>query len=199
MKLSAVTLAIVISTIFVCPNFGQQHDLSFWSRNTSLSAFPWYFYGNKKVLVDARYNFDEEKTVGVCVGKPISKENLTFIPEACGYFGKMNGYGPEIMISTKKGIFESFSQNQYVHATKGDSFFYHWTDTQWKIKRRFSLGIGGQAYKEISSESSGQIDIGPSAKFVISKNTYFKVWQVWSIGPQNSGEPKTFLGVGFIW
>jgi len=180
--------------------FSQEHDVSFWSRNTSLSAFPWYFYGNGKIVLDTRFNFDAEKTAGVCIGKSFSKkENITLIPEACGYLGKTNGLGPELLVMTKKGKFNSFSQNQYVHGIGNTSFVYHWTDVQWQVQKRISVGADGQIFKEMSKAPTAQVDLGPSTKLILSKHVYFKFWPAWSIGPQNVGEKKIFLGLGYTW
>ena len=190
MKLIALFIAIA-------PLFGQQNDVSFWSRNKELSAFPWYFYGGKKVTVDARFNFDAAKTAGVCLGKKLGGESLTLIPEACGYIGKTNGYGPELLVLSTKGKISAFSQNQWLQGVGSPSYFYHWTDIQRKLTKNLSVGVGEQIFKEISDEK-GQIDLGPSFRPTFGP-MYFKIWPAWSIGPANIGMLKLFLGVGYAW
>ncbi len=175
--------------------FGQQNDGSMWFRNSK--PIPWYMYVGKKATVDLRYNFDADKTGGACLGKAFGKESLTLIPEACGYIGETNGYGPELLILSSKGDWFTFSQNQFLQGVGSPSYLYHWRDIQRKVRKWVSIGGGEQIFKEISS-LPGQIDLGPSMKFILGK-TYVKIWQAWSIGPANRGQHTSFIGVGYAW
>lgn len=189
--------SLIFAILIVCSTlFGQENDLSMWAKNTAV--IPWYLHIDKKVVVDLRYNFDAKRTGGICIGKAIGKESLTLIPEACGYIGQTNGYGPELLILAGHGKYSVFSQNQFFQAVGGDtSYFYHWTDFQIKVVKGFSAGFGEQICKSINDDP-GQIDVGPSVKLAVGK-IYFKFWPTWSVGPANRGEFATLVGVGYAW
>ena len=66
--------------------FGQNNDLNIWSRGGK-SEYIWFVHYGDKIVVDGRYNYDDDKTVGFCLGKKIGPDSLAFVPEVCGYAG----------------------------------------------------------------------------------------------------------------
>lgn len=158
----------------------------------------------ENVVVNVRHNFDATDTLGICVGKNFSISNgtLFLVPEACGYSGRADGFGPELLVIGNKGRASFFSQNQYVRGTRPeDSFVYHWGDLLIKTNRYLSLGVDWQAFKTTNISAPVAIDIGPVAKVTI-KRMYFRVWSCWAIDPNNPsrrGDPTLFLGIGYTW
>jgi hypothetical protein len=199
MKLRILLFAI----IFLCPIFGQQNDMSFWTRSTagSTSPIPWFMHFGDKFVVDVRHNYDAKNTAGLCLGKKFGGEALSVVPETCGYIGRIDGFGPELLVLGSKGRVSLFSQNQYVYDTHlKESFVYHWTDILVKVHKNVSLGVDWQVFKPTDFSAPTAVDIGPAAKVTLGK-IYLRAWPCWSIDPRDParrGNPTLFLGVGYV-
>ena len=182
--------------------FAQQHDFSMWTRSTTGSTvvIPWYMHFGDKFVIDARYNYDAKGTFGGCIGKSFGGKNLSLVPEACGYIGEVDGFGPELLVMGSKGKTSLFSQNQYVHGMNSrDSFLYHWTDLLLKTNKNLSLGVDWQIFKLTGISAPVAVDVGPAVKVMFGK-VYFRIWPCWAIDPKDSarrGNPTLFLGVGY--
>jgi len=142
----------------------SEHEVNLWSRNTTVS--PWYFYTGKFVL-DARYNFDLDKTGAFCIGKSLGGEKFSIIPEACGYAGTYNGYGPELWILSETKSYSVTSYIQYAKFLDTDSFGYAWIQAERKIGRHVEFGLGGQALK--NGANPFEADFGPAGSLKFGK------------------------------
>lgn len=196
---------LIFAIIFLCPTlFGQQNDFSVWTRSTAgeTVVIPWYMHLGKKAVVDVRYNFDAKNTAGICLGKKWGDETITVIPEACGYIGDLNGFGPEFLVLGSKGRINLFSQNQYIRGSlPSNSFVYHWVDLVASVNKYIALGVDYQVFKLTNVSAPTAVDIGPAAKITVGK-MYFRLWPCWGMDPKDAnrrGNPTLFLGVGYVW
>lgn len=192
-------LILVMIMIFSASSYGQErnsrgtHEVSLWSRNASI--YPWYFYTGEKFTADLRYNFDEDRTAGFCLGKQFGKKAFSVIPEACEYIGQAFGLGPELWILSETDKISIESYVQYVKMFNTSSYGYIWLQSERKITRHFGLGLGGQALKV--ARERFEADLGPALKFTIGKRGYMSLLPMWRITPGERG--KTTLYTGFGW
>lgn len=194
----------LILLLAVSPAFAQS-DLSFWNRygcGENLS-YPWYTYFGPKIVVDARYNFDQKKTAGIYAGKMLGGKKFTAIPTGGALFGKYNGISPQIYFMSSAGRFNYFSQHQYVKGIGSHDFQYHWIDILVTANKHLSAGVDWQIYHEWRGNVA-ENDIGPSAKYVFGPvrreekevSPYLRIWYAKSVGPANKGADFLYAAVG---
>jgi hypothetical protein len=199
-----LALAVLIMSS-LASSAAAQHDLSVWRRSTSAGTatlYPWYFY-NGKVNIDTRYNFDVDDTAALCLGKSLGGKRFSFIPQACGYLGELDGWGPEFYLLGSWGKISFFQQFQYVEdfrsQAEGDaSFFYHWTDLLVEVHPRVQLGADAQFYARNLRGGYLRTDVGPAMR-LNWRGWYAKCWVAWSVGTDDKGLRTTFLAVGKAW
>jgi len=172
-----------------------QHDISVWGRralgDTHIS--PWYIYAGSFVA-NLRYNFDSESTAGACLGRGFGS-GVILVPEACGYFGDMSGFGPEVLVFGDWPMATLFIMTQYVRGLDDNpNYAYNWTSLLGKATPNLRAGADLQVFR---MTGYSQVDAGPSARLVLGL-AYLHVWQAWSLGPENSGRPMTFIGIGYV-
>ncbi len=204
MRLSLLLVVITLSDmtgLFAQSQAPQEpsgsQEISLWSRNTE--AYPWYFYTGKKFTADIRYNFDQQKTAAVCIGKKFGKDEFAVIPEACGYVGKTNGYGPEVWFLSDTKKYSLMSYVQYTKMLDTTSYGYSWFQGERKISR-FGFGFGGQVLK--NGSSSLEVDFGLSSKVTFGKVSFnfLPMWRVTSskLGePTGRGDITIFTGIAY--
>jgi hypothetical protein len=166
--------AIIVFLLLAAPCYGQstqdaetKNGVMLWSRNSTV--FPWYFYSGDKLTADMRYNLDQDKTAGFCIGKSFGKKELSVIPEACGYAGKSNGYGPELWVMSDTKKYSVTSYIQYAKFLDTNSFGYAWLQASRKVGKRVELGLGSQAVKEGGNKF--ELDLGPAANLKLGHFT----------------------------
>lgn len=172
------------STAETASAFKASHSISLSATNGK-SLSPSYFYSGKRVSAEVRYNWDDDNVGAVCIGKPIGKDSFKLIPEACGYVGKWNGYGPEMWILSETHRFSVVSYVQYVKTVDANQMGYSWFQFQRKASKWLNFGIGGQVLKDGSSPVA--VDLGPIVKF-IHKRVDFYINPTWRTTTQGRGE-----------
>jgi hypothetical protein len=172
-----------------------QHDISLWGRRTlgDTQASPWYVFAGSFVA-NVRYNFDAQDTAGACLGKGFGT-SVVLVPEACGYFGEMSGFGPEVLVFGDWPTATLFMLNQYVRGLDGNPHYaYTWTSLLGKATPSLRAGADLQAFR---MTGFSQVDAGPSFRVLLGP-AYLHAWQAWSLGPENRGRPMTFVGMGYV-
>lgn len=201
----------VVSAI-ICACAGSalgQSDLSYWDRQAygENISYPWYTYFGKKIVVDARYGFDQKKTAGLYVGKQIGNRTFSAIPAGGVLFGAYNGISPQIYLIANTGRFSLFTQSQYVKGLgSSNDYQYHWVDTLVSANKHIAAGVDWQVYHEWAAHYA-EHDIGPSAKITFGPlqrgdkeiSPYIRMWYARSLGPDKKGVDLfyTALGVSF--
>lgn len=167
-------------------------DLSVYNRlvtNTGeYTPIPWLTYSYGDYFLDARYNFDQEKTYGVFVGKSFGPLTLAAGP----MMGEYKAWSAESYISFSSQNDCMIFMYQYAWGNKGYfNFTYQWIEYLHSLSPTVSVGIGQQAY---SDPSGAFVEAGPVAKIILGK-IYIKPWVTYDF--QNKFV-KTFLGIGYL-
>lgn len=191
MKLFFATLVAMLAT--AATTSAQTQEVSLWSRNTGI--YPWYFYTGRVVVVDARFNFDEKKTLAGCLGKKFGGKVLNIIPEVCGYAGQENGYGPELWVLHDSKKYSVMSYVQYARFLKAPAFGYAWFQTEMKISW-LGIGVAGQATKE--KQGTLDVDFGPSVKINFGRKIHLGVMPMLRVTPTGRMEKTVFLNLAYM-
>lgn len=183
---------MLVATMVATPSFSQNHEVSVWSRDGSIS--PWYFYSGSKVVVDVRYNLDLDKTLGSCLGKTFGEESFSIVPEVCAYLGEENGFGPELWVLSETKRFSVTSYFQYARFREVKSFEYSWFQAERKISR-LGLGLAGQTTKE--KDSTTDVDLGLSTTINLSEQTSLRVIPMWRVTKIDKGDRTLLVGLTY--
>ena len=184
------SLALFFVILTATTVFAEDHQLILWTRGKFVT--PWYFYTGRHLTAEARYNLDQEKTATVCLGKQIGKESFSVNPEACGYVGKENGYGPEVWVLSETSKSSITSYVQYAKFKKTSAFGYAWFQQETKVTKHVGLGGGVQLFKE--GKSGVDFDLGPSVKVRTGK-LMFNVLPMWRTTPTDRGKLTISSGI----
>ena len=163
-----------------------QHDLSLYrksiysSGSVEHSFYPWYMYSGT-IFIDARYNFDWEKTVGVFAGKSFGTDALSVVPTLgllTGFGGdSYDGISPQVYLMGRGETYAFTLLNQYAFGVDGSpNYLYNWYEIF--LTKPFAwleLGVTEQTYYEFSDGSKMQADIGPGTRVTVGL-VYGKVW-----------------------
>jgi hypothetical protein len=136
-------LVSAVCTLVCCSQLAAQHDVSFWNRHGfgEELQFPWYTYFGEKFTADARYNYDQKKTLGLYFGKKFGSRKFSVVAEAGMLAGQYKGIGPELHILASVRGWEVFTQSQYSKGLKGcTDFQYHWVDVLRPIGKHWAVG-----------------------------------------------------------
>ncbi|MBI5733271.1 hypothetical protein HY967_04990 [Candidatus Jorgensenbacteria bacterium] len=185
-----------------------QHDLSLYRKtvysagSSDASFYPWYMYSGL-VFVDARYNFDWDKTTGVFVGKSFGSDALSVVPTLGALFGpEYKGVSPQVYLMGKGETYAFTLLNQYSAGISGNnSYLYNWYEV-FICKPLDWLEVGGteQTFYEFVDGSKVQMDIGPGIRATLSNvsssgfSMYGKVW--YSVSPTDTDVSKLYFTVG---
>jgi hypothetical protein len=172
---------------------GSEFEVSYWQRGSQKS--PWLFYTHKSGLVlDARFNLDEEGTAALCVGQEIGSEKFSIVPEFCGYQGQFAGYGPELWVLSETEKVSVTAYIQYARFLNTSSYGYAWFQSEYKLTKNVGIGAGGQALKW--SKDKTEVDLGPSLKIWLGK-WYINVVPAFRVTPLDRGKLTPVFGLGY--
>ena len=194
----AIRVILVALVLVVPASVFAQHDFAVWSKvdQSDVTVIPWYVYNGSSLLVDARYNFDQQKTAGAFVGRAFEVRGVSVMPYAGALVGDYDGISTQINAFAGFDVYTVFVMNQYSRGIgEGHAdFIYHWVDALWHPNPRLALGIDGQVYKE--SGIPLLVDVGPVVKILPASYFYVKAWG--TVDPKNSWDKKFFVGIGFL-
>ena len=102
-----------------------------------------------KLHLEARYNYESEKTVSVWGGFNIAGGNkfeYLFTPMLGLVAGDVTGLAPGLEMTLGFHGFELYSESEYFidPGTSDNNFFYTWTDLTWSPLDWLWVGISGQ-------------------------------------------------------
>lgn len=113
------------------------------------------FYG------EVRYNYDQINTIGVYLGYQFSigkKQQHNLIPQIGFLYGDYVGTSFQFYYQLLHSKFEINFQNQYgLSFNNLSSFYYNWSDIQFKVRKKINFGSSIQIYKD---KNSKYIDLG---------------------------------------
>lgn len=177
-------------------NTEQEIEVSLWSQDGG-NLSPWVFYRGDKITAETRYNWDDKGVYGTCIGKQFTfgKKSLTLIPEACGYTGRYNGYGPELWVISEKEKFFFSSYIQYASMKRTTSYGYLWLQSDYKFSKNFGLGPGLQSLKDGSRANA--TDVGLSLVFRKGK-FYANFIPLWRVTKDGRGSFTNYGGIGYV-
>jgi len=134
--------------------YGVETDLYF----TDPFVFLPIFTANKgKLHLEARYNYEDLKTVSAWVGYNISGgEEFEYLitPMVGGAAGRTNGIATGLEFTFGLIGFELYSESEYLFdfESKENNFFYNWTDFTYSPLDWLWFGISGQLTKVYETE-----------------------------------------------
>jgi hypothetical protein len=134
--------------------YGVETDLYF----TDPFVFLPIFTANKgKLHLEARYNYEDLKTVSAWVGYNISGgEDFEYLitPMVGGAAGRTNGIAPGLEFTFNYAGFELYSESEYLFDLESNenNFFYSWTDFTYSLSDWLWFGISGQMTKVYETE-----------------------------------------------
>ena len=192
-----ISLFLVVALPPAC---AQSNDLSVWDLHTERGGYtPYvqYLHVGGKVVAFARYNYDAPRTAGLCAGPKIGHDSFAIVPEACGYYGKTRGYGPEVLLFSETRMVSFVQQTQYFLGTAGARrFVYDFTDLRVKMGRHLSAGAYAQFFNELGQKP--QTDVGPSGRVNIGK-AYVFISPMASASRTTRGQKTVLIGLGYTW
>lgn len=163
-KFVLIFLALIIK---FCQCNAQQEDTIFhdagfyntiqWSAVEPTSIIPQAWIYIKDFYLEARYNYEDKKTVSLYFGRAFSfdkKAVWEITPMVGGVFGKTNGVSPGFNFDLEYKRFSTFTQCQYTIDLKdiNKSFFWDWTGFNINISKHFGLGGSLQAFQPNSGD-----------------------------------------------
>ena len=147
----------------------------------------------KKNYWEARYNYEDAKTVSLFWGHPFyvsKKMELEIIPTLGLSAGNFIGGSSALQLNAENDRFEFYSLNQYslCFTDVNRSFFFNWSEAIYKFKKVVKLGAALQYTEsmpqknwEETAESTHQVDVGPVIGFEYKKfylcGYFFNFWQ----------------------
>jgi len=136
----------------VSPNWNLSPELNFYFIPDDFFIIPVFKADNKKVHLEARYNYEDRETFSGWIGYNMSGgKNFTYTitPMLGGVVGRTDGVavGLEMTLAYKR--IELYSESEYLldaHATE-DNYFYIWSDLTYSPSENFWFGISTQRTK----------------------------------------------------
>lgn len=140
-----------------------------WSRDTKMNFVPqvWFYAGN--FYVEGRYNYEDEKTYSVHLGRPfeIPELKMEVTPTVGLVFGNFKGYSLGLNTDVSAPKIAMSSENQYCFSPVNTNFFFSWLKATTPVIKNFNLGASWQYNLDPSSHT---FDVGPMISF--SKNGF---------------------------
>ena len=168
MKNIFVVSISILSALFLSGTLAQEQDTletSDWEYGVETDLYftdPFVFLpiftANKgKLHLEARYNYEDLKTVSTWIGYNISGgEEFEYLitPMVGGAFGRTNGIATGLEITFGFVGFELYSESEYLFdfESKENNFFYNWTDFTYSPLDWLWFGISGQLTKVYETE-----------------------------------------------
>ena len=149
-----------------------------WSKDSKMMFVPQAWFYAKDFYVETRYNYEEENTFSVHLGKPFEIEELkTEVTPTVGLvFGDYKGYSVGLNTDFYSSHLSGSTENQYVFSSVNTNFFFSWLKVTTPITKNFGIG-GSWQYTQEPFEST--FDAGPMISF--TKNAF--EFQLFSYNP----------------
>jgi len=197
MKLRFILCFVLALAINLCIAQKQDtvfHDGGFyntiqWSGAESTQIIPQAWIYIKNYYLEARYNYEDHRTVSLYFGKAFSfgkKAEWEIIPMIGGVYGKTIGISPGFNFQFEYKRFSTFAQCQYTIDLKNinNSFLWDWTGFNINISKHFVLGAAVQVFQPNTGEPF--YNAGPMISFhhqSFSIEAYaYNLWQQFPIG-----------------
>ena len=172
------------------------HDAAFfntieWGKEEHPYITPQAWFYIKDFYVEARYNYEYEKTGSLYFGRSFTckkKVDAEIIPMIGLVYGETKGISPGFNFKLDYKKNSTSTQCQYTFDLNDDnnSFFWDWTTAYIRINEHF--GIGSAFRVLIPKSGNNDIKIGPMLRYEIKscilEACAFNLWQkhpVWSI------------------
>lgn len=168
MKNIFVVSISILSVIFFSDILAQEQDTletSDWEYGVETDLYftdpfvflPIFTADKGKLHLEARYNYEDLKTVSAWIGYNISGgEEFEYLitPMVGGAFGRTNGIATGLEFTFGLIGFELYSESEYLFdfESKENNFFYNWTDFTYSPLDWLWFGISGQLTKVYETE-----------------------------------------------
>ncbi len=124
-------------------------DLNFYFLQDDFFLLPVVRADKGKLHLEARYNYESEKTISVWGGYNISGGNkleYLFTPMLGLIAGDLVGIAPGLEMTLGFHSFELYSESEYFidPVSPDNDYFYMWTDLTWSPKEWLWVGLSGQ-------------------------------------------------------
>jgi len=168
MKNIFVVSISILSVIFFSDILAQEQDsleASEWEYGVETDLYftdpfvflPIFTADKGKLHLEARYNYEDLKTVSTWIGYNISGgEEFEYLitPMVGGAAGRTNGIATGLEFTFGLIGFELYSESEYLFdfESKENNFFYNWTDFTYSPSDWLWFGISGQLTKVYETE-----------------------------------------------
>ncbi len=163
-----------------------------WTDAEMPTMIPQAWIYIKDYYLEARYNYENKKTVSLYFGKSYEHDKklyYEFIPMIGLVYGQMKGISPGFNLKIDYKRFTSSTQCQYTYDLEDqyNSFFWDWSNFYIKVNKNIALGCAVQ----INSSKSGDnyTNFSPALRFehksFIFEANAFNFWEkypLWSFG-----------------
>ncbi len=130
-------------------NYGVSQDYYIY-QNSGSAIVPLIYYETKNHWYTvARYNYEEDQTLSLQLGKKFSREgsiSYSVIPLAGLLAGKFNGLSICMQTEIEAGKFSLFTEPEYCFQLKepAEKFFYNWSEFSFQLSKSFYTGVAMQ-------------------------------------------------------
>jgi len=139
------------------PKWSHSFENNFYFYKADFSYLPVYSADMDWLHLEARYNYEDMKTVSAWFGYNFSGGNdfeYTLTPMAGLVAGNINGIAPGLELCFGFRGFELYSESEYVFdfKEKETDYFYTWTDLSYSPVDWLWFGLSGQLTKSYQTE-----------------------------------------------
>lgn len=132
-------------------------DMNFYFFKDDFIILPVLRVDINKLHLEARYNYESEKTVSVWTGYNLSggkNFEYLFTPMLGLVIGETSGFAPGLEMTLGFHSFELYSESEYFvdPGTAENDFFYMWTDLTWSPTDWIWVGLSGQRTRLYESD-----------------------------------------------
>lgn len=191
-------LAICITPGLSQPAFSVEQYSFVGAGQNSLLAPVAHFQTQNKWYAEARYNYEEVRTLSLYAGRTFSREqefSWSLTPVVGAIAGRMNGgsFGLNSAFSYHKFNFSSQAQYSISSATRYENFFYNWAELCYQPVDWFYTGLAMQHTRIYATQTVAD----PGLLMAFS----FGQWTVplYSFNPFINGETYYVVGINWEW
>ena len=139
------------------PTWNHSLENDFYFYKDDFLYLPIYSANKDRLHLEARYNYEDLKTVSAWGGYNFTGGNdfeYTITPMAGFVAGNINGLAPGLEFDFGYKGFELYSESEYVFdfKEKENDFFYNWTDLSYSPTDWLWFGLSGQMTKLYNAE-----------------------------------------------
>jgi hypothetical protein len=158
-------------------------------------ASPTFAGDHDKLHVEARYNYEAQRTGSLWAGYNVSAGKKLVIeatPMIGGVFGSVNGVAPGLEFTLTYKKMELYSANEYIFdtSTKAGNFFYTWTQLTYSPLEWFTVGYVAQRTR--AYQTPLDIQRGLLVGFTHKKVNF--TTQIFNVG---QADPTVVLSLGY--